>query len=65
MLFRHENDAIPVIAGQQDQPGIQVLRARRDREVHLIIFDQFGDLLRGALVQLEIDLRITLREIRE
>ena len=62
MALRHEHDSMPVVDRHQRQVREQILRAGRDREVDLVGADELGDLLGGALVQLEIDARIALAE---
>src|SRR5690606_6875453 len=62
MLLRHERDAMPVVDRQQRELREQILRARRDREIDLVRADELGDLLRRALVQLQVDARIALAE---
>ncbi len=53
---------MPAIAGHQREAGEQLLRAGRDREVHAIGRREVGDLLGGALVQVQLDLGVLLAE---
>ena len=60
---RHDDAPVPAIAGQQHQIGEQLLRAGVDREVDAVALRHVGDLLGGALVQMQLDVRIALAEL--
>ena len=62
MALRHDDAPVPAIAGQQHQVAEQLLRAGVDREVDAVALRHVGDLLGGALVQMQLDLRIALAE---
>ena len=65
MIFRHDDLAIPVVARHEQQVAEQVARARRDREIDFVGRDHVGNLFGGALVQVQIDPRVSAHENRE
>ena len=58
MLPGHQNDPVPVIDRQQREVGEHALGAACDGEIHLLVGYQFGNLLGGPLVQLQVHARI-------
>src|SRR5690606_5490190 len=60
VLLRHERDPVPMEDRQHRELREEVAAAARDREIDLVRADQLRDLLRRALVELEIHLRIAL-----
>src|SRR5690606_27223967 len=63
MAVGHDDAPMPAIARQQDEVRKQLLRARVDREIDAIARGEVGDLLRGSLMQVELDLRVALAEL--
>ncbi len=58
MAARHDHRPMPAIHRQAHQMRELLLRARGDGEVDAVARHHFGDLLRGALVQMQAHLRI-------
>ncbi len=63
VVARHHDVAVPAIARQQRKAVVERLRARGDREVDAIERGHLGDLLGGALVQVQAHLRVLLAEL--
>jgi hypothetical protein len=62
MMLEHDDLPVPAVYRQQHQPGKQAVRAGGDGQLHAIRGHHFADLLGGALVQMQLDLRIALAE---
>ena len=60
MALRHHHGAVPAIDRQAHQMRKQLLRARRDGEIDAVAGDHFGDLLGGALMQMQAHLGVFL-----
>jgi hypothetical protein len=60
MMAQHNDLAVPAVHRQQYQPGEQAFGARGYRQLHPIGGHHLADLFRGALMQMQLDLRITL-----
>ena len=60
MVLEDDDLAVPAIHRQQHQARKQPFRAGGDRKLHPIGGHHLADLLRGALVQVQLDLRVAL-----
>ena len=58
MVARDDDGAMPAVAGQERQIGEQALGAGGDGAVDAIVGDHLGDLLGGALVQVQAHIRV-------
>ena len=60
MVFEHDDLPVPAVNRQQYEPWEQAVGAGGNGELHAIGRDHLANLLRGALMQMQLDLRVAL-----
>jgi hypothetical protein len=62
MVTLHDDGAVPAVARHQRQIGEQLFRTGGNGAVDAVLGHHLGDLLRGALVQIQADIRVPSSE---
>src|ERR1700730_18576073 len=65
MIERHDDCPVPAKARENRQVGEPLLRSRGDCAVDLVVRNHLRNLLRGALVEVQPDIRISTSELTD
>ncbi len=65
MAIWDQNNSVPVVPGNSQQTIEHIVRAGRNRKIDVIPGNHVSNLVRGSLVQIQIDLRILLPELTD